>query len=179
MKSSFDVKLLHDFTEDNIEMRDMVQKYKLSNVWDSEDDHSAIDKLNETFYRDYACKLANPKSYLKEGMDARLAVELRKSSVLYIDDYFFEAHLEGWTWEEIKLYRSEFLRPHFIDYEDHDWQYYWAAKFSMTHEQFAFFEIVFEDCFADGDPDKPDDLGDPPMDFAARMYFKPGTRFFS
>lgn len=178
MNSYFNVGLLQDYSQGTATADHLVEKFKLTNVWDSETDHSCTDMLNETFYRDFLLQRSNPLSYLREGMNARVAIELRKSSVLTMDKDFFEGHLESWTWEEIKQYRSVQLEPHLMDYEDHDWQYYYAARISLPDSKFTDFQIVFEECFADGDPNKPDDLWSVIRRKTEAMYFPKDFKFF-
>ena len=80
MKKSFD-----DVCED---IRD---KYKITNLL--YDDDEAFYALCEALFYDYESKIANYESYIKEEMDARLLMELRKSAVLPAsNDSFYEGH---------------------------------------------------------------------------------------
>lgn len=64
--------------------------------------------------------------------------------------------------------KGYFRRTTFLfKYKDKDWQYFWVLRFSQR--DFIKIRIAAETLFADGDPNKPDELGDPVRDLANRI----------
>lgn len=169
--SAFDLEKLGDYSQDYDHMffYNLLYDMKIQNIRPRIGyDNEAYEEIAFQLYHDYKTKACNALGYLKEGMDARLLWELRKSGVLlwFMEHHleFFHGHLDTFTWQEVKEYRSKFLAQCYVDYEDHDWQYFWVIKNALVKEQRDQFLIPGEDLFADGDPNKPDDLGDPIKD---------------
>lgn len=64
--------------------------------------------------------------------------------------------------------KGYFRRTTFLfKYKDKDWQYFWVLRFSQR--DFIKIRIAAETLFADWDPNKPDELGDPVRDLANRI----------
>lgn len=172
-ESAFNWELLGDFSQpyDHMFFYNLIEEYHITNLAPpTEYDHPARETLAYQLYWDYKVKLCNALGYIRDGMNARLLWELRKSGVLRNfmgeeNKYFFDNHLVTMNDQEIKKCRSKVLIQKFMDYEDHDWQYFWVLKRALTKEQQEDFEIVGEQLFADCDPLKSDDLGDPIRDF--------------
>lgn len=174
MSCAFDLKAMQDY--DGImrgfEVVDHFKRLNIKNInWENEGRYQMFCSI---FADDYNEHRANFLAYAKEGMNARVLWELRKSAILWDfmegskDPWFFEGHKEGWNKYQIKEYRSNVLGTKFRDYEDHDWQYFWVIDLWYGRD-FAYDYFDPEMCFEDGDPYKIDDLGDPPRDLAWRI----------
>lgn len=178
-ESAFKVELIGDFSR-KYTVKDFYKAIfdlHITNVGGyAENDKSCYEAIAFHLYTDYERKICNAFSYLKDGLNARVLWELRKSAALwhYFEDgrfnWFYEEHLESWGVKEIKEYRSKILATKFEDYEDKDWQYFWPAKMSMGTEEAYNFMIDGEPIFADCDPLKPDELGDPIADNAWSVF---------
>lgn len=154
MHTYIDTTKLRNFTEektyDSI-WEDIEDKYKITNIWD--DEGESMHYIVEALYEDYIDKLANYESYIEEGMDARLLMELRKSAILNFDSSlysFFEGHKNCNTAKEVDEYRTKYIHAINEEYTGEPWKYYYLVLFSigMFMRGFCF---DYEPCFADGD----------------------------
>lgn len=174
MGCAFDIKKMTEYQGEmhGYDIVENLERLKIKNLMKSDKEwyHTFCSELAY----DYNERKANFLAYTREGMDARVLWELRKSAILWgfmegdIDPWFFEGHKEGWGVFDIKAYRSRVLRTKFRDYDDHDWQYFWVLDTAYGRD-YAREYFDAEMCFEDRDEFKVDDLGDPPRDLAWRL----------
>lgn len=172
---AFDLSVLRDFSKPHICGYDVVEaleRLHVTNLMTEDEEH--FHEFCSELCEDYNEHRANFLAYTREGMNARAVWELRKSAILWDfmegdkDPWFFLGHEAGKSAQEIKEYRSSILIQKFMDYEDHDWQYFWVLETAYSRD-FAYEYFDMEMAFADRDEFKPDDLGDPHMDLAWRL----------
>lgn len=172
---AFDLSLINNFEKVMTaeDMANFLREKHVTNIYETSTDHECFANFNAELVKDYWACRANPESYVKDGINARVVWELRKSAILWDfmdgekDPWFFEAHKAAWGVKEIKEYRADIMRTKFVDYIDRDWQYFWVTRFGL--KDWKDIRIDAELLFADGDPDKPDELGDPIRDLAWRL----------
>lgn len=78
-----DPKLVKKFTKKktlNKVIKDLVEKYKITNIYDDEIGRCCW-LIANALYNDYIIGRANYEAYIEVGMDARMLMELRKSAV--------------------------------------------------------------------------------------------------
>lgn len=169
MECAFNIDLLHKFPKESLcgyHVFNDIKKYKVSNLNYSDSDTESAEIFCSELCDDYNEHRANYKSFIWDGINARVMWELRKSAILWefmegdIDPWFFEAHKKNWDAYDIKHYRSSILSQKFVDYEDHDWQYFWVLRFAKGIPKYVaddYFDM--EKVYIDCDPYKADDLG--------------------
>lgn len=164
---AFDLTLINDFSQPMtaIDMANLLREKQVKNIYETETDHECFANFNSELIKDYWAGRANPASYIREGMNARILWELRKSAILWqfmgdhTNAWFFEARQANQGVKEIKEYRASIMRTKFVDYIDKDWQYFWVVYLGVPN--WKDIRIPAETLFADGDLDKPDEFGDP------------------
>ena len=173
----FDFNTIHTFGKDlhGYEVLEKIKEFGITNLKPGEaGEHIFCSELCQ----DYNDHKVNFMSYLRPGMDARLVWEWRKTAILWEfmegdkDPWFFTPQDEFWGIKEIKDYRSRVLATKFVDYEDHDWQYFWVLHTGYG-SAFAHGYFDMEIAYQDEDPYKVDDLGDPVRDLAWRLAVNP------
>jgi hypothetical protein len=153
--SKINLKLLRDFSkkmtlEDVFD--DLYENYKITNVYDEEDDAHYYYELAEALFGDYENKRANYKAYVQPGMNARYMMELRKSAIIPMSDEdfdFYKKHDNLNTVEEIKAFRSEYLKVLCSDYADLEWQYYYMMRYYLgkrSDDLLISYEYCYDDC---------------------------------
>ena len=173
----FNLDTIHEFGS-NLEGWQVLEKIRDFGITNLKLEEAGEHVLCSELCRDYNEHRANFMSYIRPGMDARVLWEWRKSAVLWNfmegdkDPWFFKEQDESWGIRDIKDYRSRILATKFVDYEDHDWQYFWVLETAYNRDvAYEYFDM--EQAYLDGDPYKVDDLGDPPADLAWRLGVNP------
>ncbi|MDO5149458.1 MAG: hypothetical protein ACI4KB_07035 [Oscillospiraceae bacterium] len=149
MHTGIDLKVLTDFTEKDLKYYDIVEEAlranKFTNIYEED---WVYEELACILARDFEWQVANFKGYMTKGMDLRLFMELRKSALISTwDEEFYKKHTDA-SIAEVKKIRTEFLAPHYMDYEDRDWQLYlvigkaWGGGYS-EHIDFDFDYLGF------------------------------------
>lgn len=110
MNCAFNLDLIYDFSKEltAADSFKILHDYQIKNLYETEIDKESIANFNAELIDDYFEKRANFLSYLRPGLNARIAWELRKSAILWKfmegdkDPWFFEAHKADWGVQEIK-----------------------------------------------------------------------------
>lgn len=142
-----------DIEDIYIDLRDT---YHIKNIREDDDIDEFRAFLAEVLASDCKFQRSYYKSYIEAGMDARLLMELRNSSLLAaVGDEFLAGHKKCETQAEVREYRADYLRRYNRDYLDLDWQLYFVAR-GLTGKSHGceYIDVCFEDCFADGDLSK-------------------------
>lgn len=148
-----DTKKLKDFSKpktlDSI-IYDITKRYKIKNIIN---DYEYIFHIANALYFDYSREIANYEAYIERGMDARLLMDLRKSSILPLEKelwYFYDSNSSCKTIEDVRRVRTEFLKNFNSDYQDLNWQYFFLIKHTWRCKSIDFI-FDFEECYEDGD----------------------------
>lgn len=123
------------------------------------------------FYSDYIQGRVNPFSYLAgiTSIDIRALMELRKSSLPRLPIEFYQQHPEPDAgWQQIKQYRTDFLKNYYVDYQDENWQYWWVLWTTLGGKTSENLRFVYEDLVTGGDPRK-DEYGDPLAQYCKKV----------
>lgn len=163
-----DLNLYRDFSESvtfESVWLDLQDRYHIRNI--RQDGRESIDWLSMVLYRDYKYRLANYKSYIEPGMNARMMMELRNTAIfpIKIDKSFFSGVGYCDTPMEVVNYRAVEINKILETYHEEPWQYYFIVCSRMKPEVREFFQCDFEACYADGDPDKQLEYSDYVNDF--------------
>lgn len=145
-----DTKLIRNFSKpidlDEV-VDDLSEVYKITNIADDD----SYNFIAEELYYDYIKERANYKAYIKEGMDARILMEVRKSAIIPLAGQMlriYDVHSDCETVEDIKAVRTRELKFLNSDYDDADWQYYAVIRYFLRSKSVGV-EFNFEDCYAD------------------------------
>jgi hypothetical protein len=105
---------LHDFnkrkTYETIE-NDIKNKYKITNILDDEDGE-CLYQICETLLIDYNHKLSNYEAYIEKGMNARLLMELRNTSLQRLTEDEFKQFDNCNTPLDVVNKRAKIMRSH-------------------------------------------------------------------
>lgn len=148
-----DIDKLYDFSENLDELtiiKEIKHKYKIRNIGTRDFE---INCLGWQLADDYENKRANYKAYIEKGMDARLLMELRNSSILPLGKeyyHYYTDHSKLSTPEEVLKYRDKFISDMVEEYVGLDWQYYMMLRI-LWGRRGTNIVIDFEPCFADGE----------------------------
>jgi hypothetical protein len=151
--SKIDIEKLHDFSE---KIRysdikdDLSTNYKITNICD--DYGESLYFLTSELLNDYKMHRANYKAYIKDGLNARYLMELRKSAIIPMckEEYdFYVQHEHLNTIKAIKKFRADYFKYLNPDYEDLEWQYYYMIKYYLRSKAKGIC-INFEECYIDG-----------------------------
>jgi hypothetical protein len=146
----FDVALLRDFTVE-YSVQDFVCLIRDNDVQGFIDDDAMFEAAMFLMY-DYQEGRANAFAYADGIHDARILLEMRKSAILYLADDFFEEHPDD-SVENIKKYRSAYLIHFLEDYQDDNWQYWWACHLLTKRGCQEWLEFGYESLLVDGNPE--------------------------
>lgn len=151
--SYIDFSLVRDFSKKKKfadVYNDLKSEYRVTNVLNDD----ALHCIAKALYKDYRIQRCNYESYIEDGMDARLLMELRKSSVFYVgegsDTYFYTGLKDCNTWQEVRQFRINFFGKVFPGYEELNWQYYYLV-IKLCGKYAVDFIFDSESCFEDGD----------------------------
>lgn len=143
-------------------IKDITEKYKITNIYDDEIGRCCW-LIANALYNDYIIGRANYEAYIEVGMDARMLMELRKSAVFFIEegdsDYFYTGLRNCETWEEVREFRKRFFQRINPDYIELYWQYYFLVNI-LCGKYSKDFLFDYEACFADGDISKQTNIED-------------------
>lgn len=152
MHSYIRADLVHDFSKtitfDDV-YDDIVENYRITNILD----YFSQCIIAKNLLEDYEQGRANYKSYIEEGMDARILMELRKSAIIPVEEKmneYYTDHSKCETVQDIKNMRIQKLNYLNPDYIDENWQYYMLAKYCLCSHGIGLV-IDFESCYTDGD----------------------------
>lgn len=109
-----------------------------------------LNLVGDLLYGDYVNGISNPFAYVIEGMSARVLLEVRKSALLRLPRDFFENHPDD-SVESIKAYRSKYLLPFLEDYNDENWQFWWAFHLFTPKRFRDVTDFRYEGYLEDGD----------------------------
>ena len=164
---TFDTNLMYDFTIDY-----SVEDFKtlLEGAAGFRDNDALFEAALMLFY-DYEDGRCNAFSYLcnLDNLKARVIMELRKSSILRLPRDFFKNHPSD-SFEQIKRYRIDFLGKYMEDYQDENWQYWWAVKCFLPKENCESLEWRYEMLLEDGNPSL-DDFENPAKVLARKIVY--------
>ncbi len=138
-------------------------------------DDDAIFEAALMLYYDYEDLRCNAFAYLNKQYDARTLMELRKSCILRLPVDFFQEHPDD-NYEKIKKYRSAYLRLFLKDYNDENWQYWWATRLFIPEKNRESFEFVYEFMLEDGVPEL-DNFENPAKALAKRIVYNDRDKF--
>ena len=103
-----------DFSDSSIDFDTVLNdlyKYQISNILD---DDESVYILADVLYNDYKCHVANYKSYISNGMNARVLMELRKSAILPLEmfgnDEVYKDYVGIETVQDVKNKRIQFFK---------------------------------------------------------------------
>ena len=154
MHKYIDINKIYDFSKKKTfdDVISDIKKHKICNI---DEDEESIYYISLELYNDYILQRANYESYIEEGMDARIMMELRKSAILPLEksarENFYKSHQSCKTIEEIKNIRKSIICVANKDYEDLDWQLYYILK-KLWGNKGKDLYLDFEGCFEDGEP---------------------------
>lgn len=138
-------------------------------------DDNAIFEAALMLYYDYEDSRCNAFAYLNKPCNARTLMELRKSCILRLPVDFFQSHPDSDP-KKIKEYRTAYLRPFLEDYNDENWQYWWATRLFIPKENRESFEFTYEFMLEDGVPEL-DNFENPAKTLARRIVYNDRDKF--
>lgn len=153
------IELLKNFNKKNkIKVRDisneLINTYHITNICD--EDEESLWCISEALYDDIDTERANYEGYIKEGMNARLLMELRKNALFQMNgDFtkFYNLCNNCTDYKEVIKRRRDFMQKNvFNEYYDYKWQYYFLMKYLLRGKSREL-NIDFECFFADGNID--------------------------
>ena len=157
---TFDMNLRRDFSDKNLQDINFIYK-ELNDVYHIQNIYPELECYWEivlALYYDIQYERCNYRCYIKEGMDARFMMELRKCILMVLPDEFYTIFDNCKTADEVLQTRIHYIKTKLYDqYEGWDWQtwHYIMHCWGRDHNQEL--EIDFESCFNDGIPEKEKD----------------------
>lgn len=173
-------KLVHDFSSSidlDTVIKDIRDKYRIVNI--NNDCGDSLYYICKALYTDYKVRLANYRSYIEEGMNARTLMELRKSAILPMGKElqdFYPKHCSCNTANDVKQFRKNYIGSINKDYVDLNWQYYFLLNHYLG-KKVKGIVIDFEDCFSDGVLKNQTNMEDYIEDFIDAHFRIPGGGF--